>query len=142
MTEDELGQKMLEFERSQTKIIRTTGNELLIGKPMRPTLPCDMEEPRPSRTDTGAFTRILRALEKHGPMTSRDLARLLKKNSHNVCGTVRHAVTAGLVDQKIPHVRFCERKTIKQTATWIAGCITSRHKNHRGKVAHFGFPRY
>ena len=56
MTEDKLGQKMLEFERSQTKIIRTTGNELLIGKPMRPTLPCDMEEPRPSRTDTGAFT--------------------------------------------------------------------------------------
>jgi hypothetical protein len=102
MTEDKLGQKMLEFERSQTKIIRTTGNELLIGKPMRPTLPCDMEEPRTSRTDTGAFTPILRALEKHGPMTSRDLARLLKKNSHNVCGTVRHAVTAGLVDQT-PH---------------------------------------
>ena len=87
MTEDELGQKMLEFERSQTKIIRTTGNELLIGKPLRPTC---------------AFTPILRALEKHGPMTSRDLARLLKKNSHNVCGTVRHAVTAGLVDQT-PH---------------------------------------
>ena len=102
MTEDQLGQQMLAFERSQTKIIRTTGNEFLIGKPMRPTLPCDMEEPRPSRTDTGAFTPILRALEKHGPMTSRDLARLLKKNSHNVCGTVRHAVTAGLVDQT-PH---------------------------------------
>ena len=72
------------------------------GKMLRPPLPCDIREPRTSRTDTGAFTPILRALAKHGPMTSRDLARLLKQNSHNVCGTVRHAVTAGLVDQT-PH---------------------------------------
>jgi len=74
------------------------------GKMLRPPLPCDMGEPRTSRTDTGAFTPILRVLEKHGPMTSKDIARLLKKNSHNVCGTIRHAVDAGLVVKKA-HVR-------------------------------------
>jgi len=116
MTEDKLGQKMLEFERSQTKIIRTTGNELLIGKPMRPTLPCDFDKPQPSKVNTSAFKPILRALEKHGPMTSRDLARLLKKNSHNVCGTVRHAVTAGLVDQT-PHAR--ERESGGHMECWL-----------------------
>ena len=46
----------------------------------------------------------LKAIEKHGPMTSKDIARLLKKNSHNVCGTIRHAVDAGLVVKKA-HVR-------------------------------------
>jgi hypothetical protein len=88
--------KWLEFERLQAN---RKGPD---GTPLRPPLPCDMGAPKPSRTDTGAFTPILRALAKHGPMTSRDLARLLKKNSHNICGTIRHAVAAGLVDQT-PH---------------------------------------
>ena len=88
--------KWLEFERLQA--VRKGPD----GKPLRPPLPCDMGAPKPSRTDTGAFTPILRALAKHGPMTSRDLARLLKKNSHNICGTIRHAVAAGLIDQT-PH---------------------------------------
>lgn len=94
--EDTYSYCILNFERLQA---RKKGRD---GKPMRPTLPCDMGAPKPSRTDTGAFTPILRALAKHGPMTSRDLARLLKKNSHNICGTIRHAVAAGLVDQT-PH---------------------------------------
>ena len=85
--------KWLEFERLQA---RTKGPS---GKPLRPPLPCDRGKKR-SQTDTGAFTPILRALEKHGPMTSKDIARLLKKNSHNVCGTIRHAVDAGLVVKK------------------------------------------
>jgi len=87
---------ILKFERLQTS---RKGPD---GKRLRPTLPCDMVEPKAKRTDTGAFTPILKALKKHGPMTSRDLARLLKKNSHNICGTVRHAVKAGLVEQT-PH---------------------------------------
>jgi len=90
------------------------------GKMLRPPLPCDMGEPRMSRTDTGAFTPILRALAKHGPMTSRDLARLLKQNSHNVCGTVRHAVTAGLVNQT-PHSipRDEDNKTNGHMDCWL-----------------------
>ena len=89
MDEHRLASAMLDFEREQA-ILRK-----------RPPLPCDRGKKR-SQTDTGAFTPILRALAKHGPMTSRDLARLLKKNSHNICGTIRHAVAAGLIDQT-PH---------------------------------------
>ena len=95
--EDTYAYCILGFERLQA---RTKGPN---GKPLRPPLPCDRGEKR-SRTDTGAFTPILRVLEKHGPMTSKDIARLLKKNSHNVCGTIRHAVDAGLVVKKA-HVR-------------------------------------
>ena len=88
--------KLLEFERLQAK---TKGPD---GKRLRPTLPCDMGKPQPRKINTSAFKPILVALETHGPMTSRDLARLLKKNSHNICGTIRQAIAAGLIEQT-PH---------------------------------------
>jgi len=108
--------KWLEFERLQA--VRKGPD----GKPLRPPLPCDMGEPRKSSTDTGAFTPILRALAKHGPMTSRDLARLLKKNSHNICGTIRHAVAAGLIDQtphSIPREEDDDDKTNGHMDCWL-----------------------
>jgi len=114
MNEEKLGQKMLEFERSQTKIIRTTGE--LRGKPLRPTLPCDMPKSSPSKTNTSAFEPILNALRKHGPMTSRDLARLFKKSSESICGTVRQAVDAGLIEQT-PHAR--ERESGGHMECWL-----------------------
>lgn len=116
MTEEKLGQKMLEFERSQTKIIRTTGDEWVRGKPLRPTLPCDMPTPTPSKVNTSAFKPILNALRKHGPMTSRDLARLFKKSSESICGTVRQAVDAGLIEQT-PHAR--ERESKGHMECWL-----------------------
>jgi len=73
------------------------------GKKLRPPLPIDVKK-IPSRTDTSAFKPILTILERHGPMTSKDIAVLLKKNSHKICGTMRHAVDAGYVTKK-SHVR-------------------------------------
>ena len=89
------------------------------GKKLRPPLPIDVKK-IPSRTDTSAFKPILTILERHGPMTSRDLARLLKKNSHKICGTMRHAVAAGLVDQT-PHSipRDEDNKTNGHMDCWL-----------------------
>jgi|TARA_R110002051_G_scaffold319626_1_gene403895 predicted transcriptional regulator len=90
--------KWLEFERLQA---RTKG---LDGKPLRPPVPADVRA-SPSRVRTSAFTPIVRALKKHGPMTAKEIAQLLKQNSHNVCGTIRQAVTAGIIVHK-RRVRF------------------------------------
>ena len=90
--------KWLEFERLQA---RTKGPD---GKPLRPPLPTDVRTP-PSRVKTSAFKPILRALATHGPMTAKEISQLLKQNSHNVCGTIRQAVTAGVIVHK-KRVRF------------------------------------
>ncbi len=57
--EDTYSYCILNFERLQA---RTKGPN---GKPLRPPLPCDRGEKR-SRTDTGAFTPILRVLKSMG----------------------------------------------------------------------------
>jgi|TARA_B100001093_G_scaffold198150_1_gene190471 predicted HTH transcriptional regulator len=100
--EDTYAYCILGFERLQA---RKKGRD---GKPLRPPLPCDRGEKR-SRTNTSAFTPILKALKKHGPMTSSEISKIMNKSWQSISTTIDNCIKAGLVEKQ-RHIRKKHKK--------------------------------